>query len=333
MTFTKATKHQSKLRLAIIGPSGSGKTYSALGVAVALANGGKVALIDTERGSASLYADIFDFDVHELDSFSPLDYVEKIVEADKAGYAVIVVDSLSHAWASKNGALEMVNNEAARSQSKNSWAAWRNVTPIHNQMVDAIIGCNAHIICTMRSKMEYVMDKDEKGKTTIRKVGLQPIQREGLDYEFTICGDIDQDHKFIVSKSRCPEFADAVIDKPGKQFADALLKWLNEGAKEPAELIPDQPASATDHVAKKLEVTEAARNYFKVLALVKPIDADCQAWLLKMGWIKEGEHLGNVSDENIKKALDRPAAFLTAIKSYTQEVKRTESKAKKTKAQ
>jgi len=323
MSFIKATKHQSKLRLAIIGPSGSGKTYSALGIAVALAGkDGKVAVIDTERGSASLYADLFAFDVLTLDSYSPLAYVDAIAEAEKGGYNVIVVDSLSHAWASKDGALQMVDREAARSQSRNSFAAWRNVTPIHNQMVDSIIGCNAHIICTMRSKMEYVMEKDDKGKTTIRKIGLQPIQREGLDYEFTICGDIDQDHKFIVSKSRCPAFADAVIEKPGKQFADKLLAWLNEGAKEPIELIPDQTEPSPMPILGTIKVTESQKNYLKAKEVIKGMEDECQAWILKSGWIKEGEHLGQVSDENMKKIIDRPAAFLTALKMQKQQMEK-----------
>jgi len=317
MNFVKATKHQSKLRLAIIGPAGSGKTYSALGIAVALAGkSGKVAVIDTERGSASLYADLFPFDVLTLDSFSPLAYVEAIAEAEKGGYAVIVIDSLSHAWASKDGALEMVDRETARSQSRNSYTAWRNVTPIHNQMVDAIIRSKAHIVCTMRSKMEYVMDKDEKGKTTIRKIGLQPIQREGLDYEFTICGDINQEHKFIVSKSRCPAFADAVVDKPGKQFADKLLAWLNEGTKE-SKKTQTLPLDGLEPVDKKkmAELSASAKLLSDFQILIKEMEPTAMEWLIKHEWLKKGDGVQAVTDENLKKALDRPAAFKTAVKT------------------
>jgi len=323
MTFIPATKHQSKLRLAIIGPSGSGKTYSALGIATGLANGGKIAVIDTERGSASLYADQFKFDVMTLDTFSPLAYVEAIAEAEKGNYSVIVVDSLSHAWASKGGALEMVNNETARSYSKNSYTAWRNVTPIQDKMIDSIIGCKVHVICTMRSKMEYIMDKDEKGKTSIRKVGLQPIQREGLDYEFTLCGDIDQDHKFIISKSRCPAFADAVIEKPGAQFAEQLLAWLNDGAPEtPEQKELAAPSKAAPAEPQPLEVSEPYKKYAKVQAIIKGVEPATLLWLEKNGWIKKGEHLGKVSDENIEKILARPAAFLTAIKITSQQNKK-----------
>ena len=329
-SFIKAEKHQSKLRLAIIGPSGSGKTYSALGIATGLAQGGKIAVIDTERGSASLYAGIFHFDVLTLDSFSPLTYVEAISEAEKLGYSVIVIDSLSHAWMGKDGALELVDREAARSQSKNSFAAWRNVTPLHNRMVDKLVGCNAHIICTMRSKMEYVMEKDDKGKTTIRKVGLQPIQRDGLDFEFTLCGDIDQEHKLVISKSRCPAFADAVIEKPGAQFAEGLLAWLNDGAPEKAiqkELIsPVEPSKAATANPATAELTESYKNYAKVKELVKDCEPDAVAWCVKSGWIMEGEHLGQVSDANNLKILSRPPAFLTAIKSTAQAAVREAAK-------
>jgi hypothetical protein len=319
MTFIPATKHQSKLRLAIIGPSGSGKTYSALGIATGLAQGGRIAVVDTERGSASLYADHFKFDVLTLDSFSPLAYVEAIEEAEKAGYAVIVIDSLSHAWASKGGALEMVNIEAARSQSKNSYTAWRNVTPIQDKMIDSIIGCKVHIICTMRSKMEYVMEKDEKGKTNIRKVGLQPIQREGLDYEFTLCGDIDQDHKLIISKSRCPAFADAVIEKPGAQFAEGLLAWLNDGAPEKTEqkemVLPSKPTPTTTTSAEDKAVVEHLKVRDEFESLCKDNKEACIAWLLKNKWIKDGEGLLAVSLDNMNKALSRKPAFLTAVKA------------------
>ena len=324
-SFTKATKHQSKLRLAIIGPAGSGKTYSALGIAVALASGGKVAVIDTERGSASLYADLFPFDVLTLDSFSPLAYVEAIEEAEKGLYNVIVIDSLSHAWASKNGALEMVDKEASRSQSKNSYTAWRNVTPVHNRMVDAIIGSKAHMICTMRSKMEYVMDKDERGKTTIRKVGLQPIQREGLDYEFTIAGDVNQEHNYIISKSRCPAFADAVIEKPGAEFAKKLLAWLNKGAKESPAIAPPEDdldmsppkASVSKEQAVETDKMKKASASYNQLMEIKKLVADVEpkalAWLVEKKWLTDGQKLGELSDDKIKQILARPKEFIMAV--------------------
>lgn len=237
--FQKAVKTQAKLRMAIDGPSGSGKTYTALIAATALANGGKIAVIDTERGSASLYSDRFEFDVAVLDTFSPLKYVELIEEAEQAGYAVIVIDSLSHAWEGEGGALDMVDDAAKRSQSKNTFTAWKDVTPLHRRLVDAMLQSKCHIIATMRSKTEYVIEEVERNGRKVqtpRKIGMAPIQRAGMEYEFTIVGDMDLDHNFIVSKSRMAELADAVETKPDLKFFKKIVDWLNSGtpAQEPA---------------------------------------------------------------------------------------------------
>ena len=149
--FKKATRHQAKLRLALIGPAGAGKTYTALRVATGF--GGKIALIDTERGSASKYSGVADFDVLELESFSPEQYIEAIHAAEEGGYSVLVIDSLSHAWAGKDGILEFVDKRKAMNRG-NDFSVWRDATPLQNKLVDTILTANLHIICTMRSKME-----------------------------------------------------------------------------------------------------------------------------------------------------------------------------------
>lgn len=236
MAFQKAIKQQSKLRLALCGLPGSGKTWTALALACAIAalmrefgqGDGRVAVIDSERGSARLYADQFDFDVCELDSYSPMAYVDKIHEAERAGYDIIIADSISHAWAGKGGALEQKDSAAAR--NGNSWTAWRDVTPKHNALVDAMIGCRAHFIATMRVKMEHVQET-VNGKTEIRKVGLQLIQREGMEYEFTLVGDIDHTHTLKISKTRIHgiDIGDQ-FERPGAEMARRIYTWLMSGA-------------------------------------------------------------------------------------------------------
>lgn len=226
--FRKATKKQSKLRLALIGLSGGGKTYTSLLLASKLAD--KVAVIDTERGSASKYSDIFDFDVLELDSFSPDSYIQGIRAAQQAGYEALVIDSLSHAWTGKGGVLEMHDKATMRSTSRNSYVAWRDVTPKHNELVDAILQANMHVFVTMRAKTEYVQEKDERtGKTAVRKVGLAPVQRDGLEYEFDVVADMDQDNNMVVSKTRCSALNGEVIKKPGEDVAMTLKQWLSDG--------------------------------------------------------------------------------------------------------
>ena len=230
MSFEKAKKSQSRLRLALIGPSGSGKTYSALAIASGL--GKRIAVVDTERGSASKYAGMFAFDTLQLDTFHPQRYVDAITEAEQAGYDVLIIDSLSHAWIGREGALDLVDAAARRSKTGSSFNAWRDVTPLHNAMIDAILRSKCHVIITLRTKTEYVVEKDEKtGRSVPRKVGLAPVQRDGVEYEMDIVAELDLDNILSVSKSRCPELSGTVTRRPGQDFGKALAAWLSDGAK------------------------------------------------------------------------------------------------------
>ena len=223
--FRKAVKHDAKLRLAISGPSGSGKTYTLLTIAAAL--GGPVAVVDTEHGSASKYADIFEFDVLELDSYDPEHLIKIIDQAVEAGFRVLCIDSLSHFWMGKDGELEKVDRAARRMQNPNGFAAWKQVTPIHNALIDKIIGAPLHILASMRTKTEWILDQDERtGKTMPRKVGLAPVMRDGIEYEFDVCGEMDQENTLQITKSRCPKLAGGVFPKPGKELAEVLKEWL-----------------------------------------------------------------------------------------------------------
>ncbi len=249
--FSKATKKQLKLRLALVGPSGSGKTYTALLLASRL--GKRVAVIDTERGSASKYADLFAFDVLELTTYSPNTYIKAVQAAEVEGYDVIVLDSLSHAWTGKEGALELVDRATKRSQNTSTFFGWREVTPQHNALVDAVVGCKAHVIATMRAKTEYVLEKDRDGKTVPRKVGLAPVQRDGMEYEFDVVGDMTADNEFIVSKTRCPALSGQIFPKPGANVAKILMDWLGEGSPL-AKL--EQTAQRTPELSKPSETLE-----------------------------------------------------------------------------
>lgn len=247
MRFQKAIKRKAKLRIGLVGPSGSGKTFTALRIARGL--GGKVAVIDTEHGSASLYADLFEFDVLELDTFSPDTYVAAINAAAEAGYDVVVVDSLSHAWMGKDGALEQVDRHAARERG-NSFGAWRHVTPMHNRLVETLVGAPVHIIATMRAKTEYIIEEDNRGKKVPRKIGMAPVQRDGMEYEFTVVGDMDYENRLLVTKTRCSALAGAVIEKPGEDVAQTLLDWLDGAA-------PEEPkAAASETAGEKRTVTD-----------------------------------------------------------------------------
>ncbi len=233
----RAVKYDAKLRMALAGPSGSGKTYTALTLATALAGEKGVCVIDTERGSASKYADLFTFDVIDLDTFSPLHYIEAIKAASDAGYSVLVIDSLSHAWNGPGGLLEMVENITKRNQNRSSFNAWGEATPLQNRLIDAITRANLHVIVTMRTKTEYVVEQNERGKSAPRKVDTAPVQRADVEYEFDVYADLDIDNTLIVHKSRCPELSGAIIPKPGGSVAETLKKWL-AGAPAPERTAP-----------------------------------------------------------------------------------------------
>jgi AAA domain len=243
VTFKKATKALAKLRLALIGPSGSGKTYTSLAVARHLVPSGRVALVDTERGSASKYANVFEFDTVELtETFHPRRYVECIRAAAAARYDVLILDSLSHAWIGTGGALELHDAAVDKQKTKNTFTAWREVTPHHLALVEAILQAPLHVIATIRAKTEYAQEKDERtGKTQVRKVGLAPVQRDGLEYEFDVVGDMDIENNLIITKTRCSELAGAVLRKPGRDLAERLAAWLSDGT---APVSAPAPATA-----------------------------------------------------------------------------------------
>lgn len=196
-------------------------------------SGGRIALVDTEHGSASKYADKFDFDTLELHSFNPQNYIDAITAAEEAGYGVLVIDSLSHAWAGKDGALELVDRAARKMTGGNSYVAWKDITPLQNAMIDKILGANLHVIATMRSKTEYAQEKDERGRTIIRKVGVEPVQRAQVEYEFDIVGVMDLSNTLLIEKSRMAELSGQVIEKPGGRLASQIEAWLSAGAERP----------------------------------------------------------------------------------------------------
>lgn len=229
MAFTKATKQATSIKLAISGPSGSGKTYSALLLAKGL--GGKTAVLDTEGGSASLYADYFDFDTwDELDpkGFPPEYFIRVIKAAEEAGYSNLIIDSLSHEWNGRGGCLELADAIARAKYKGNTFAAWVDVTPRHTKLIETILNTRLNILATMRAKSDYVITKDEKsGKSTPQKVGLAAIQRDGMDYEFTVMFELDRDsHIAIAGKDRTHLFSDPVLitEATGQRIAQWLTK-------------------------------------------------------------------------------------------------------------
>lgn len=253
--FKKAERKQARLRLALAGPSGSGKTYSALQMAMGL--GSKIAVIDTEHGSASLYADAAEYDVMELHApYTPERYVEAIQAAEAAGYDVLIIDSYSHEWTGPGGCLE-INDETAKARFKgNTWSAWSETTPRHRKLTDKILTSPLHIICTMRSKTETVQGEGKK----IVKLGLKSEQRDGTDYEFTVVLDVTHDgHYAVASKDRTRLFQHPEVITP--ETGKKLLAWLNDGRSQEQQAI-----DAADEAISKIPLVETIHELQSVYA-------------------------------------------------------------------
>lgn len=229
MEIKKAQRMKAKLRLGIAAPSGAGKTYSALLMAFGL--GGKIGMVDTEHGSGHLYAHLGEYDVIGIEApYTVAKYTEAIKTFEDARYQTIIIDSLSHAWAGDGGLLDKQGKMADR--GANSFAAWRTITPEHNALVDAMLRSPCHIIATMRAKQDYVLETNDKGKQQPKKVGMAPVQREGMEYEFTVMLDVDMHHVASASKDRTSLF-DGRFFKIGKETGAELLQWLETGVEGP----------------------------------------------------------------------------------------------------
>ncbi|WDZ87216.1 ATP-binding protein [Micromonospora cathayae] len=261
LSFTPATKAQAKARLAFAGPSGSGKTYTSLITGTAL--GGRIAVIDTERGSASKYADQFTFDTLQMHTYDPRQLVKALAAAGNAGYDVVIVDSLSHFWMGTGGMLEQVDQAAKRSGGGNTFAGWKEARPMERAMVDALLAYPGHVIVTMRTKTEYVIEENDRGKKVPRKIGTKPEQRDGIEYEFDVVGDLDLENTLIVAKSRCKPLAKSVIREPDEEFGQRILAWLTDGA-DPGMSVSEvartalDPTTGFDELGQLYKAEEAA---------------------------------------------------------------------------
>lgn len=227
--FKKAARQNVKIKLAVTGPSGSGKTEGALCLAEQLVPGGKIALIDTENGSASLYGDRHEFDVLDLSPpFVSRKFTDALDAAVSGGYDVVIIDSMSHQWDGSGGILDRKSEEDRNSKSGNTYVTWNKFKEEHRKFISHVLQAPVHVIACMRSKQEYV----QEGKS-VKKVGMAPITGESAEYEFSTVFDLTMEHKGSASKDRTGlfdgRFIDFQRDKPGVEIA----KWLASGAVIP----------------------------------------------------------------------------------------------------
>jgi AAA domain-containing protein len=269
MSFKRATRKQALLRLMWVTPSGRGKSYGGLWLISQLAK--RVAGIDSERGSLSLYAlpegkapstpaeiaegnGLFDFDVTELQDKTLQEYIEKIQEAASEGYDGLLIDSASHAWMSAQAAVDQMGG----------WIkGGKHISPLMAKLQDMIMSYPGHVVVTYRSKVKCVIEQDERGRTTIRKVGLEPVARGETEYDFTLSFESDENGHITVGKTRCSRlplgYTFPRTDIP--VIADALKAWLSEGAPQsPREVLADQMRFAKDEAALQKVLPSVAEH-------------------------------------------------------------------------
>ena len=273
----KATRQKAKIRLGLSAVSGGGKTYSALLIGKGLAGGdlSKVAIIDTENGSADLYAHLGDYNVLTLTApFTPEKYVDAIKDCENAGMDVVIVDSITHEWDGKGGILEIHSK-----MEGNGYMNWAKLTPRHNNFIDALLQSKCHIITTVRRKQDYELTKNEKGKIEPVKVGLKEVTREGFEYELTVNLELTQRHNATASKDRTGLFIDKPEFVPSEETGKMLLDWCESGS----EPIDEREAMDENHalfndileaIKKKARTVEAIEKKFKLSDTAKNILID-----------------------------------------------------------
>ena len=223
MKFAKATRKKCKMKLSLQGPSGSGKTYTALLLAKGITGDlSKVAVIDTENGSSHLYAKLGAYSVLNLEApFTPEKYIEALQCAIQEGFECVIIDSLSHEWFGTGGILEIHSN-----MQGNSFTNWSKLTPRHNALIEAIVSSDIHILATLRSKTEYVIQQ-VNGKNIPEKVGLKSVQRDDTEYEFTISFELNKNYMATVSKDRTGLFKTKPELVINEQVGKRIMEWCN----------------------------------------------------------------------------------------------------------
>lgn len=279
--FELATRAKSKARIALTGPSGSGKTLSALYLAYGLTGSwDKIALIDTEHERARFYVNRSDLGTGVFywqsltPPYTPDKYIDYVLSAfNTVGPdGCVIIDSLSHAWDNEGGVLD-IKSEIAKRSGKNDYTAWDEAGKIQNNLINTILSANCHTIVTLRTKMAYAMEEDDRGKMKPVKIGLAPIQRDNTEYEFDIVFQLDREHNAVLSKDTT--FLDSWSGVITPQLGAQLGEWLNTGEEIPRCSDCGRPIMSDGKRTVEQIVKGTLKNYGRQLCM------PCVAKLIK----------------------------------------------------
>ena len=292
MPFVKADRTATFVRLGLTGPTNAGKTVTGIRIAQGIVRkklkqegvekptqdqiDERIAIIDSERSRAKFYANrkekefqtghFFHTDLRP--PYTIQKYIDNVQEAAElvGEHGVIIIDSLSHAWSYAGGLLE-VKTEMETKRGVNSFTAWNEAGRMQNDMVDRVLSVDCHLIATLRSKMSYVMDADESGKTKIRQVGLKPVQRDDLEYEFDVTLMLDKEthHAKIIKDTTyltTKILPDGTIGKLGEDFGEELISWLDEGV-DPHEIAEQERLNNIETIQKMCKSNSDLAYYYK----------------------------------------------------------------------
>ena len=259
MLLKVALRKRAKIKMGLQGPSGSGKTYSALLIAFGLCGDWKkIAVIDSENHSAELYAHLGAFNTLQLTApFTPEKYIQAIETCEKAGMEVIILDSVTHEW-------EFIIDYHSSLQG-NSFTNWGKVTPRHNAFVQKILNTYSHVISTIRTKQDYVLN-DRNGKMVPEKVGLKSVQRDGLEYEFTLAFDLDMKNHAVASKDRTGLF----FGQPEQKLSIETGKQIRDRCNSCAAITVDDIIRRIGDIVSIQELLALYQQYPQFKEILKP---------------------------------------------------------------
>lgn len=287
MEIRKALRKQAKIKLALQGSAGSGKTFSALLLASGMTAWSKIALIDTENHSADLYAHLGEFNVLQLSKpFSPERYISAIEICEQVGMEVIIVDSITHEWEGSGGILDIHGNMPG-----NSFTNWSKITPRHNAFVQKILESPCHIICSIRTKTDYVLS-EKNGKMVPEKVGMKGITRDGMDYEFTIVFDLDLKHNATASKDRTGLFMDKPEAIITQEHGRRILQWCKKGTSLEEVILQVNSATSIE------QLRQLYKENPEYQAQIQPLAAVRKEQLQKEIIINNAKTTGNGTDKS-----------------------------------